>query len=461
MKTNHYVLLVILAALSLTASGRTAQRHATLDSAVRKGATVDTLVADRYLAALDSLRRAYLEWKYEGGDTLSNPYLFQMLGAPTYYDSAAHQQFSTDGQSAPAAGAVSTGVNQRISSINNLLTGMYATQPWLIGRMDPSTGYVRPAIQPADTVEAKPIPDEVPVVAPVEENKEPERFLSDLDAFTIKVKRPNFWTLRGNFNVQLQQTHISDNWYQGGSNSFSANGQFTFEANYNNKQKITWDNKLEARLGMQTTNEYNLNRFKPTTDLVRFTSKLGLKAVKKWYYMLSLQTWTQMTQNREYYMDGAVEKYRVSSDFMSPFEAVLSLGMDYKLEKNKFKISANISPLAVDYKHVSRTLYKDGQTLYKKFGLDHHDKFDFGSTFTINTSWAICPMLSWSNRLYFFTSYHRTTVEFENTFSLKVNKYLSTKLFLYPRFDDGVARGEHDTYFQFKEFFSFGLDVSF
>ena len=48
-------------------------------------------------------------------------------------------------------------------------------------------------------------------------------------------------------------------------------------------------------------------------------------------------------------------------------------------------------------------------------------------------------------------------MEWENTFTFVVNKYISTNLFLYPRFDDGVKRDDKYGYFQFKEYVSLGF----
>ena len=54
-------------------------------------------------------------------------------------------------------------------------------------------------------------------------------------------------------------------------------------------------------------------------------------------------------------------------------------------------------------------------------------------------------------------------LEWENTFSFNFNKYISAKLFLYPRFDDSSInyRSEGGSYFMFKEWLSLGLDYSF
>jgi hypothetical protein len=52
-------------------------------------------------------------------------------------------------------------------------------------------------------------------------------------------------------------------------------------------------------------------------------------------------------------------------------------------------------------------------------------------------------------------------IEWENQFELKVTKYISANLFLYPRFDDSNARDDKMGYFQFQEWSSIGLTYSF
>lgn len=473
--------------------------HAQSDTTTQPDSTSLKAAAttDKYLAALDSLRKAYVDWKYQGGDTLSNPYLFQLLSAPTFYGNAANGAFALPTDSAATPNGLSAGVQERTQQINGLLSNVYATQPWLVQRMmlTPEAGeaVAESATEAAAETAAEVAAEVAEAVAPAAEvaaPAAPEVFLGDMDAFHIKVKRPNFWKVLGNFNVQLQQTYISENWYKGGKNNYAANGQFSIEANYNNKKKLAWDNKLEARLGFQTAEEYNVLTFRPTNDLLRLTSKLGVQANKHWFYTLALQAWTQMMPSLDYYDSSNPKNYHVKSDFMSPFEGVLSLGMDYKLEKKRFKTTVNIAPLALNYKHVSRSYdHQDASHNWfpNKFGLKNGDHNDWkvGSTLTAVASWAICKQVTWDGRLYFFTDYKQhgvtsvddpntnfgATVEFENTFTLKINKYLSTRLFLYPRFDTMVPKmvkkdkngnqvGYH-SYLQFKEFLSFGLDISF
>jgi hypothetical protein len=67
----------------------------------------------------------------------------------------------------------------------------------------------------------------------------------------------------------------------------------------------------------------------------------------------------------------------------------------------------------------------------------------------------------WKTRLYANTSYHHSLVEWENQFELKVSKYLSANLFLYPRFDDSNSRDDDMGYFQLQEYSSLGLAYKF
>lgn len=70
-------------------------------------------------------------------------------------------------------------------------------------------------------------------------------------------------------------------------------------------------------------------------------------------------------------------------------------------------------------------------------------------------------MLLWRTRLYGYTTYSRTEIEWENLISFKFNRYISTQLFIYPRFDDGVARDNNHGFWQFKEYASIGFQYNF
>lgn len=81
-----------------------------------------------------------------------------------------------------------------------------------------------------------------------------------------------------------------------------------------------------------------------------------------------------------------------------------------------------------------------------------YDRFDMGFS----------DLIKWKTRLYGYTTYERTEVEWENTFTFQFNKYISTNIFIYPRFDDGSSvRHDDYGYWQFKEYASIGLHIHF
>ena len=84
----------------------------------------------------------------------------------------------------------------------------------------------------------------------------------------IVVEKPNFWKIKGDYNLQFLQNYVSGNWYKGGENHVSMLGMFNLEANYNNKQKLTFNNKLETKLGFQTSPSDQYHHFKTNADLL-------------------------------------------------------------------------------------------------------------------------------------------------------------------------------------------------
>ena len=231
-------------------------------------------------------------------------------------------------------------------------------------------------------------------------------------------------------------------------------GAFAFNANYNDKEKIKWDNRLEMKLGMQSSQGDNEHKFKSSEDLIRLTSKLGVQSINHWYYTLQAIASTQFTHG--YKSNDAT----VYSDFMSPLNVNLSLGMDYKVNwlKGKLAGTVNISPLAANFKYVDRL------ALSTKYGIDEgkHALWDLGSTFTTDLQWKFSDLIRWQTRLYAYTTYKRTEVEWENTVTFQLSKYISTKVFVYPRFDDSAKEKDSKYgYFQLKEYWSLGFNYTF
>lgn len=280
------------------------------------------------------------------------------------------------------------------------------------------------------------VPDE-PVYVPVE----------------VMVKRPNFWTFGGDGNMQFMQNFISENWHKGGESNYSMVAGLTLTANYNNKKRLKFENKLEMKLGFHTSKSDTLHKFKTNNDMIRYTGKLGLQATKRWYYTLQVLAYTQFTTGLK------SNDKKVYSDFMSPFNLNLGLGMDYSVEALNKRLtgSVNLSFLSFNFRYVDR------KRLAKSHGVrgNHHTLEDFGSQLTTSLTWKITDQIRWQTRLYGYTTYERALVEWENTITMNVSKYISTNIFIYPRLDDSRKRDEDWNYWQFKEYCSLGLSYQF
>ena len=363
---------------------------------------------------------------------------YKLFAPLTFYHSVAGGQLSI----------ASDNPDEVRQAIDQALLHVYLNRPDLVEVTETeqeASGEIR-----QDIIE-QPITQEVSMV----EQAEPMPEAPQAEQVEVVVEKPKFWTRKGDGYLQFMQNYISGNWYKGGESNYSAVGSLTMEANYDNKAKWKWENKLEMKLGFQTSRGDTVHKFKANEDLIRYTGKVGLQAANKWYYTLQLLAYTQFARGFK------VNNTKTFSDFMSPFNFYVGLGMDYKVSwiNNKLTGTINLSPLAVNYRYVDRT------DLASSFGVKTdkhtHSLTDFGSQITASLEWKVNDVVTWKTRFYGFSSYHRAELEWENTFALRVSKYISANLFLFPRFDDSNKWDDKLGYWQFKEYSSLGFSYNF
>ena len=373
----------------------------------------------------------------EPKDTIDGRY-FRLFAPTTFYHNIANKSLSIEPDQ--------TSNDPVAEAIDAALLHIYLNRPDLVNTTETELqeiGNVRADVN-------QPIKNQVKLVEKVES---PVIDMPDDVPTAILIQKPKFWTKKGDGYLQFMQNFVSDNWYKGGESNYSMVGALTLEANYDNRNKWKWDNKLEMKLGFMHTRTDSVHKFKSNEDLIRFTSKVGLEAAKNWYYTLQLLAYTQFTRGLK------ANDLNTYSDFMSPFNLNLGLGMDYKVASKNKRLTGtvNLSPLAVNYRYVDRL------DLSTSYGLDEgkHSLVDFGSQVTADVTWKINDVVSWKSRLYAFTSYKRAEIEWENTFTLRVSKYISANLFLFPRFDDSGKKDDDLGYLQFKEYSSIGFSYGF
>ena len=399
-------------------------------AALAAGAQTPTSLFNNYLDSLNVYKA-----QAQNGKTLSAYNQYQLFAPSTFYHGVAGSNLDLNKKDQDTE-------NQEVDAA---LMSVYLNHPNLI--ID-SENNLRHAGAVKEDIK-QPVKHEVAFVKQVaplpQEQEEPK--------VDVVVEKPNFWKFKGDYYLQFLQNYISSNWYKGGESNYAMVASATLEANYDNQSKLKWDNKLEAKLGFQTSRADSIHNLKASEDLLRLTSKLGLQATKKWYYTLNVLAYTQFMRG---YKNNDFFTY---SDFMSPITLNISIGMNYKVEWFNKHLTGNIqlSPLAYNMKYVDRL------ALSKRNGIDEgkHVLNDFGSMFTADLEWKFSESISWKSRLYGFSSYHRAELEWENTFTFKFNKYISSNIFIYPRFDDHTTRDGHHGYWQFKEYASLGFNYTF
>ena len=436
MKSRSIITILLLIAAS-TAFAQAIHR-------TRRNKVKDTLIVKSYTDSLRNYKQMLDTTSINIPDSDRDPRTFYIFAPATFYYSVAKDLLQTSDN---------TQTKQPYDSsrdMDRIMMNIYLNHPNLVAKSERSLNRIGAVHKEMDA----PIKNKVQLVTkadalPIEEDDE-EHFNLPME---IVVKKPNFWKYSGDYYLQMLQNYVSSNWYKGGESNYSMVASVTMQANYNNKQKVKLDNKLEMKLGFQTSRGDTLHSFKTSEDLIRYTGKLGLQASKKWYYSLQLIAYTQFMRGYK------SNDKKVYSDILSPLNINLSVGMDYNVVWLNKRLTGTIqmAPLAYNFRYVGR------KALATRYGLKEgdHTLNDFGSECTIDLTWAFAPNIKWKTRLYGYTTYKRAELEWENTLMFQFNKYISSNVFVYPRFDDGAKRDKDHGYWQLKEYASIGFTYSF
>ncbi|MDO4789510.1 MAG: DUF3078 domain-containing protein [Porphyromonas sp.] len=273
---------------------------------------------------------------------------------------------------------------------------------------------------------------------------------------TVKVD-PIYWIKGFESTIQFSQNHISKNWHKGGTSNLNIFARNFFSLSYV-KNKIKWVTELESKIGIYNAPNDTVNKYKISEDLLRLYSNFGIKASSNWYYTLSGELRTQLLKNRKENSKDLI------TALLSPLAVDAGLGMKYEIDKkfesDKFKrlrFSANIAPFSVSYK---ATVREDIDKARAGLNPDQTYIIAFGSTMRAALNFDISQTVNWQSRFFYGTTFKRIETEWENTLSISLNRYFSTRLNVNLRYDDAVKNtgGRFKDLLQFTELFSFGFN---
>ena len=260
------------------------------------------------------------------------------------------------------------------------------------------------------------------------------------------------WRKQAQLSLQLTQNYATDNWYQGAVNAFSMLGNAKAYANYKGKY-ISWENSAEWRVGVSTVSGDSLRVMNTTDDRFQIYSKFGYQVHKQWYVSMFADFKTNLFPNYQ------KNSYKLNTTFLTPIRYTMGVGVDYKPIKG---LNINISPAT--YKMVYSNIIDSAYVDVTSFGLEEgqHLLNEIGSSLRVEWKWKPIREIELETRFYFFTNYKQIEVDLEIDVDFIINRYMSAKLMLHPRYDGTIDEAsKQPSKLQFKEVISVGFAHTF
>ena len=260
------------------------------------------------------------------------------------------------------------------------------------------------------------------------------------------------WKREANLSLQMTQNYATENWHQGAANAFSLLWASKAFANYK-KGNISWENNAEWRMGISTVSEDTLRKMNTTDDIFLIYSKFGYQVHDKWYVALFTEFRTNFFPN---YKKNSTQ---LNTTFLTPIRYSVGVGVDYKPLEG---LSVNLSPAT--YKLVYANLADATRVDVAEYGIEAGKNMlnEIGSSLRVEWKWKPLREIELETKFYFFTNYKQIETEMEIDVDFIINRYLSTKLILHPRYDGTIEKVTNQkSKLQFKELISVGFSHTF
>ncbi len=258
------------------------------------------------------------------------------------------------------------------------------------------------------------------------------------------------WRREATLMAQITQNYVTPNWYQGGSSSFAGLGIAKGQISYI-RERFTWENYGEWRMGGSTISADSLHKVNTTDDLFRIYSKANLRIVPKLFTSISAELETRLLPT---YKSNSME---LKSGPFSPFRFNAALGLDYKPVSG---LSVSFSPLSYKMIHVHDTVRVNAKDYGLKAG--ERTQHNIGSSVRVEYTWKPVREVALDTKFFFYTNYHDVEIDLEVNCDFIINRFMSARLSLHPRYDTSVIMdGDTHAKIQFRELLSVGFAHKF
>lgn len=260
------------------------------------------------------------------------------------------------------------------------------------------------------------------------------------------------WRKEANLSLQITQNYATENWHQGAANAFSMLWNAKAFANYSG-EKLSWENSVEWRLGLSTVSGDTLRKVNTTDDKFQITSKIGYQLHPKWYVSLFSDFKTNLFPNFK------KNSTTLNTAFLTPIRYNVGLGIDCKPIDG---LTVNLSPAT--YKLVYAFSSDPTRVDVVALGIEEGTNLvsEIGSSLSVEWKWKPLREIEVETKFYFFTNYKQVETDLELDIDFIINKYLSARILLHPRYDGTIENVTYEpSKLQFKELISVGFSHTF
>jgi hypothetical protein len=245
---------------------------------------------------------------------------------------------------------------------------------------------------------------------------------------TAKVEPPKYWSYSGNFNFNVAQVALNENWTGGGESNVALASTIDMKLNYK-KGNSNWENSFFLEYGRARQGK-KPNPFIKTTDNLIVITRYGYN-LNDWLDIKFIGDFrTQVDEGLRFSTND--EGARISSlisDFMAPGFLLLNLGLSHS-KVDKYSIT--LSPIATKTTFV----LNDSLAAVGSFGNAAGQRInsEFGGSFIGSYQFKVMDNISFRTNLNLFANYTEMTslrsidVNWENVMTLTVNKYIKSTI---------------------------------
>lgn len=285
-----------------------------------------------------------------------------------------------------------------------------------------------------------------------------------------------YWNLTVTGRLGLNQVAFT-NWAEGGETNVAAGSNGLVKANYL-KNQVKSDNFISVGYGITWNEEQGIRK---SDDRIDAGASIGYEAFQDWFYNVLINLKTQFSAGYKYPDDSTV-----ISRFFSPATLYVSMGLEYKPDKNT---SVFLSPASGKFIFVLDDQLADkgafGVTPAVTDSLGNvilpgnSYRSDFGINLVIHLDRDLMKNVNLETKLNLHNNYLDESidnrwnfdVDWETAFNFRINSFLSSNLYLHLLYDHDIPIPTYETIqgqkvetgegprLQVKENFGIGLSI--